>query len=57
MRFKSFGLLKALSMQSRMVVSCANRRLQDDDSVLIETDQVERVLADLDADGGKREWR
>ena len=26
-------------------------------SALIETDQVERVLADLDADGGDREWR
>ena len=44
--------LAQFSLNRQFLVDCTNRRLQDDVSALIETEQVERVLADLDADGG-----
>jgi hypothetical protein len=50
-------VLAQFSLNRQFLVDCTNRRLQDDVSALIETEQVERVLADLDADGGDREWR
>jgi hypothetical protein len=49
--------IEEFALNCQFLVDCTNRRLQDDVSALIETDQVERVLADLDADGGDREWR
>ena len=49
-------VLAEFSLNRQFLVDCTNR-LQDDVSALIETEQVERVLADLDADGGDREWR